>query len=189
MVKLQYGALNKGIELEKRMVEQLEEYDEKVVDAMTNELEKLESEHADLIKNGNVRTDFNIIEYQENQKRLKELPQLISDLRRDKIKAIEDKSKLKDSLCKGIYTEIGDDYREEFNSNMENLKAEYDKALTKLIEVNKQMNVLEQDYQYGLENVIRTQGIYLTLDKAPYIYDVMRNHNLSEKVFFLNHAK
>lgn len=189
MKKLQYDALNRGIELESKLMEQLEEYDTKVIDVMAEELENLEAEYEALKLNGNVMTEFNIDEYQYNQRRLKELPTLISDLYRDKLKAIEDKSKLKDSLCKGIYSEVGAEYRAEFNSNMETLINEYDKALTKLIEVNKQMEALEYDYNNGLDNVIATKGIYMTINRHPFINEVMDKHNLNNKSLYLNYAK
>lgn len=189
MGKLQYKALNKGIELENKLMEQLAEYDEKVIDVMANELEGLEAEYDALKLNGNVRTEFNIDEYQHNQRRIKELPSLISDLRRDKLKAIDDKSKLKDELCRGIYAEIGDEYRDEFNCNMEILKDEYDKALTKLISVYRDIEELEKDYKYGLDNVINTKGIYLNINRHPFINEVMRNHNLNDKTLNLIYAK
>lgn len=189
MAKLQYKALNKGIELENKLMEQLAEYDEKVIDTMAEELENLEAEYEALKLNGNVMTEFNIDEYQHNQRRLKELPTLINDLYRDKLKAIEDKSKLKDSLCKGIYSEVGEEYREEFNSNMEILINQYDKALTQLIELNKQMETLEYDYKWGLDNVISTKGIYLTINKDIFINKTLEKHNLNKKSLDLYNAK
>lgn len=189
ITKLKYKVYNKGIDLEIKLIEQLEEYDEKVVSLMAKELESLEAEYEHLKLNGNVITSFNINEYQQNQRRLKELPLLISDLRRDKLKAIEDRQALKDSLCKGIYAEIGKDYIEEFNSNMEVLKYEYDKALTKLIEVDKQMEEMEREYNYGLKNVIKTKGIYLTINRYPFINQIMEDHNLNNKTLNLYYAK
>lgn len=189
MAKLQNKYLNKGIELENKLMEQLKEYDTNVVDTMANELKSLEAEYEALKLNGNVRTLFNMDEYLANQRRLKELPTIISDLRRDKLKAIDDKQILKDSLCNGIYAEIGEEYRDEFNSNMEILKVEYDKALTKLIEVNKQMETLEKDYKYGLDNVIHTKGIYLTINRHPFVNEVMTTHNLNKNTFNLVYAK
>lgn len=189
MAKLQYKALNKGIELENKLMEQLKEYDTKVVNTMAEELENLEAEYEALKLNGNVMTEFNIDEYQNNQRRLKELPTLINNLYRDKLKAIEDKSKLKDSLCKGIYSEVGEEYRAEFNSNMEILIKEYDRALTLLIELNKQMETLEYDYKWGLDNVISTKGIYLTLNKDIFINQILGKHNLNKKSLDLYNAK
>lgn len=189
MAKLQHKALNKGIDLESKLMEQLTEYDTKVIDVMTDELKSLEAEYEALQLIGNVRTEFNIEKYLDNQRRLKELPILISDLNRDRLKAIEDKSKLKDSICRGIYAEVGDEYRAEFNSNVETMVAEYDKALTKLIEVNKQMEALESEYKYGLQNVIATKGIYLSLNVQPFINEVMSEHNLNNKSLHLYYAK
>lgn len=189
MGKLQYKAYNKAIELEDKLIKQLEEYDENVVNTMAHELENLEAEYEALKINGNVITSFNMNEYLENQRRLKELPTLISDLRRDKLKAIDDKSKLKDSICRGIYTEVGDEYIDEFNSNMEILKDEFDTALTKLISVYRDIEELEKDYKYGLDNVINTKGIYLTINRHPFINEVMRNHNLNDKTLNLIYAK
>ena len=189
MAKLQNKYLNKGIELENKLMEQLKEYDTNVVDTMANELKSLEAEYEALKLNGNVRTLFNMDEYLENQRRLKELPTLIYDLKRDKLKAIDDKSKLKDELCRGIYAEVGDEYIDEFNSNMETLKAEYDRVLTKLISVYRDIEKLEKDYKYGLDNVINTKGIYLTINRHPFINEVMRNHNLNKNTFNLVYAK
>ena len=187
--KLQYKALNKGIELENKLIEQLAEYDTKVIDAMSEQLENLEAEYDALKLNGNVMTEFNIDEYQHNQRRIKELPTLINDLYRDKLKAIEDKSKLKDSLCKGIYSEVGEEYRAEFNSNMEILINQYDKALTQLIELNKQMETLEYDYKWSLDNVINTKGIYLTINKDIFVNKILEKHNLNKKSLDLYNAK
>ena len=189
MAKLQYKAYNKAVELENKLMEQLAEYDENVIDVMANELENLEAEYEALKLNGNVRTQFNMEEYLENQRRIKELPTLINDLYRDKLKAIEDKSKLKDSLCKGIYSEVGEEYRAEFNSNMEILIKEYDRALTLLIELNKQMETLEYDYKWGLDNVIHTKGIYLTINKDIFVNKILEKHNLNKKSLDLYNAK
>lgn len=189
MAKLQYKALNKGMELENKLMDQLREYDEKVVNTMAEELENLEAEYEALKLNGNVMTKFNIDDYQHNQRRLKELPILINDLYRDKLKAIEDKSKLKDNLCKGIYSEVGDEYRAEFNSNMEILIKEYDRVLTKLIELHNQMKTLEYDYKWGLDNVISTKGIYLTINRYPFINKILEKHNLNNNSLDLYNAK
>lgn len=189
MAKLQYEVLNKGIELENKLMEQLAEYEEKVVNTMSNELRNLENEYEALKLNGNVRTDFNIDEYLENQRRIKELPTLISDLQRDKLNAIEDKSKLKDQLCRGIYKEVGEEYKAEFNSNMEILINDYDKALTKLIELNNKIETLEDDYKWGIENVISTKGIYLTISKDVFISDILEKHNLNRNLVNLYNAK
>lgn len=187
--KLQYEAYNKAVALENKLMEQLKEYDEKIVNTMANELDNLEAEYEALKLNGNVRTDFNMDEYLVNQRRIKELPTLISDLQRDRIKAIEDRKILKDELCRGIYKEVGEDYRAEFNSNMEILINEYDKALTQLIELNKQMETLEYDYKWGLDNVISTKGIYLTLNKDIFINQILEKHNLNKKSLDLYNAK
>lgn len=187
--KLQYEAYNKAVELENKLMDQLKEYDTKVVNTMAEELENLEAEYEALKLNGNVRTDFNMDEYLENQRRIKELPTLISDLQRDRIKAIEDKKILKDELCRGIYKEVGEDYRTEFNSNMEILINKYDEALTQLIELNNQMKNLEYDYKWGLDNVISTKGIYLTLNKDIFINKILEKHNLNKKSLDLYNAK
>lgn len=189
MAKLQYKAYNKAIELENKLMEQLKEYDTKVVNTMAEELENLEAEYEALKLNGNVRTSFNMEEYLENQRRIKELPTLISDLQRDRIKAIEDRKILKDELCRGIYKEVGEEYRAEFNSNMEILKDEFDKALTQLIELNKQMETLEYDYKWGLDNVISTKGIYLTINKDIFVNKILEKHNLNKKSLDLYNAK
>lgn len=179
MAKLQYKALNKGIELENQLIDQLAEYDERVVNTIANQLEGLEAEYEELKENGNVKTSFNLEEYTNNQRRLKELPDLIGSLHIEKLKAIEDKSKLKDSLCRGIYAELGDEYRTEFDANMKLLQYEFDDALTKLIEVYNQMNEVESDYKHGLYNVIHTRGIYLTIDRYPYVSKILQRHNLN----------
>lgn len=189
MAKLQYKVLNKGIELESKLMEQLAEYDEKVIDAMTVELERLEAEYDALKLKGNVRTDFNMEEYLANQRRLKELPTLISDLQRDRLKAIDDKSKLKDSLCKGIYADVGEEIREEFKSNMDILQSGLDEALTEVIKIYKQMRELDNSYNDAISNVIATSGIYLTMAHEPYFNKVLSEHGLNQKSFNLYYAK
>lgn len=189
MGKLQDKYLNKGIELEEKLAEQLDEYDEKVIHKMTDELEKLEAEHEQLKLNGNVRTEFNIDEYFQSQKRLKELPTLISDLNRDRLKAIEDKSKLKESICRGIYAEIGDGFREEFNSNMEILKSDFDKSLTATIKYYNEMKDLDNIYNSALCNTIRTKGIYMTLEYEKYFIEILRKHNLNQNTLNFIYAK
>lgn len=179
MEKLKYEIYNKGIQMEEQLYNQLQNYDEVVVGVVDEKLAALKKEREELQINSNVisiDTDMNV--YLENQQRLKELPTLIFDTENERLKAINNKKNYQDKLCKGIYQEIGGEYAAEYNENMQILSNEYKKYLTKMIELHKEMEQLERDYKFGLNTVINTKGVYLTIDKYPYINKIHSEHNI-----------
>lgn len=179
MSKMKYDMYNKGIEMEQQLYNQLENYDSAIVGVVDEKLKALKKEYEELKVNSNVigiDTDMNI--YLNNQQRLKELPLIIDDTERERLKLIENKKEFKDKLCKGIATEIGVDYAAEFDKNMKQLTTEYNKHLTKLIELHNQMEEMERDYNNALFEIIHTKGIHITMNKAPYINNVHAQHNI-----------
>lgn len=190
MAKLQYGVLNKGIEMEEQLEAQLNSYDDKVVGAVDKQIADLKAELENLTLNANVITlDTDMDEYMANQQRLKELPNLIVDVERERTKLVDNRQSYKEDICKGIYREIGSEYVAEFNDNMEALMKEYDKALSTMIAIDKQMRALETEYKNGLYTVMSTKGVYMTIDRASMMYRLHSEHNLNNKSIDLQYAK
>lgn len=161
MAKLQYKALNKGIELETKIDEQLKEYDEKIINAMTTELAKLKAEYEELKVTANVRDVFDLDGYIAKQNRLRELPHLIDNLQRDRLKAINDKEQLQNDLCINVYKEFGADYQKEYFDNREILEKELDELAKKYNEIGNQIADMTTKYNDGLHTVIGTKGVYM----------------------------
>ncbi|SJP68436.1 Uncharacterised protein [Clostridioides difficile] len=190
MAKLQYEVLNKGIEMEEQLYAQLNSYDDKVVGAVDKQIADLKAELEHLTVTANkITLDTDMDEYMANQQRLKELPNLIVDAERERLKLINNKQSYKEDICKGIYREVGSEYVAEFSSNMEALMKEYDKALSTMIAIDKQMRELEADYKNGLYSVMHTKGVYMTIDRASKMYGLHSDHNLNDKSIDLQYAK
>ena len=190
MAKLQYEVLDKGIEMEEQLYAQLDSYNEKVVGAVDKQIADLKAELEHLTVAANkITLDTDMDEYMANQQRLKELPNLIVDVERERVKLVNNRQSYKDDICKGIYREIGSKYIAEFDANMEALMKEYDKALSTMIAVDKQMRELETKYKNGLYNVMSTKGVYMSVDRASKMYRLHSEHNLNAKSIDLQYAK
>lgn len=161
MAKLQHKALNKGIELETKIEEQLKEYDEKIINAMTTELAKLKAEYNELKVTANVRDVFDLDGYIAKQNRLRELPHLIANLDSDRLKAINDKEQLQNDLCINVYKEFGAEYEKEYWDNREKLEKELDELAKKYNEIGNQIADMTTKYNDGLHTVIGTKGVYM----------------------------
>lgn len=184
MSKLKYEIYNKGVEAEQKLYNQLDNYDNAIVGVVSDRLKSLKTEYEELKINSNVigiDTDMN--EYLNKQQRLKELPTIIADTEREKIKLIKNKEEYKDKLCKGIAAEIGEEYAAEFNENIKILSSEYNKHLTKLIELHNKMEEMEADYNAALFETINTKGVYITINKAAPINNIHLEHNVKLNLF------
>lgn len=184
MSKLKYEIYNKGVEAEQKLSNQLDNYDGVIVGVVDEKLKALKTEYEELKINSNVigiDTDMN--EYLNKQQRLKELPTIIADTEREKIKLIKNKEEYKDKLCKGIAAEIGEEYAAEFNENIKILSSEYNKHLTKLIELHNKMEEMEADYNAALFETINTKGVYITINKAAPINNIHLEHNVKLNLF------
>lgn len=166
MEKLQYIALNKGIELETKIEEQLNEYDEKIINVMTTELSKLKAEYEDLKVTANVRDVFDLDGYIAKQNRLRELPHLIDNLHRDRLKAIEGKEQLQKDLCISVYNEIGAEYQKEYFDNTDILKSELDALADKYNEICSMIDDITDKYNGGLHTVKGTKGVYMAFNNT-----------------------
>ena len=179
MEKLKFEIYNKAIGLEEKLYNQLDNYDGAIVGVVNENLAALKTEYEELKVNSNVidvNTDMK--DYLNKQQRIKELPVIIADTEREKIKLINNKEEYKNKLCKGIAAEIGQEFAAEFNDNMKILSSQYEKHLTKMIEIYKEMEELERDYNAALFETIHTKGIYITINKSPFINQVHAEHNV-----------
>lgn len=179
MEKLKFEIYNKAIGLEQKLYNQLDNYDSAIVGVVNENLEALKTEYEELKVNSNVidiNTDMK--DYLNKQQRIKELPVIIADTERERLKLIKNKEEYKNKLCKGIYQEIGEEFAEEFNDNMKILSNEYNKHLTKIVEIHKSMERLERDYNAALFETIKTKGIYMTIDKSSYVNRINMEHNI-----------
>lgn len=184
MSKLKFEMYNKGIEMEQQLYNQLENYDGVIVGVVDEKLKALKTEYEELKINSNViGIDTDMHEYLNKQQRLKELPTIIADTEREKIKLIKNKEEYKDKLCKGIAAEIGEEYAAEFNENIKILSSEYNKHLTKLIELHNKMEEMEADYNAALFETINTKGVYITINKAAPINNIHLEHNVKLNLF------
>ena len=184
MSKLKYEIYNKAIEMEQQLYNQLENYDDVIVGVVSDRLKSLKTEYEELKINSNViGIDTDMHEYLNKQQRLKELPTIIADTEREKIKLIKNKEEYKDKLCKGIAAEIGEEYAAEFNENIKILSSEYNKHLTKLIELHNKMEEMEADYNAALFETINTKGVYITINKAAPINNIHLEHNVKLNLF------
>lgn len=179
MSKLKYEIYNKAIGIEQQLYDQLDNYDDVIVGVVDEKLKALKTEYEELKINSNViGIDTDMHEYLNKQQRLKELPTIIADTEREKIKLIKNKEEYKDKLCKGIAAEIGEEYAAEFNENIKILSSEYNKHLTKLIELHNKMEEMEADYNAALFETINTNGVYITINKSAAINGIHSDHNL-----------
>ena len=179
MEKLKFEIYNKAIGLEQKLYSQLDNYDSSIVGAVNENLAALKTEYEELKVNSNVidiNTDMK--DYLNKQQRIKELPVIIADTEREKIKLIKNKEEYKNKLCKGIAAEIGQEFAAEFNENIKILSNKYNKHLTKMIELHKEMEQLERDYNAALFETINTTGVYITLNKSAAINGIHSNHNI-----------
>ena len=184
MSKLKYEIYNKGVEAEQKLYNQLDNYDNAIVGVVSDRLKSLKTEYEELKINSNViGIDTDMHEYLNKQQRLKELPTIIADTEREKIKLIKNKEEYKDKLCKGIAAEIGEEYAAEFNENIKILSSEYNKHLTKLIELHNKMEEMEADYNAALFETINTKGVYITINKAAPINNIHLEHNIKLNLF------
>ena len=184
MSKLKYEIYNKAIGLEQQLYDQLDNYDDVIVGVVSDRLKSLKTEYEELKINSNViGIDTDMHEYLNKQQRLKELPTIIADTEREKIKLIKNKEEYKDKLCKGIAAEIGEEYAAEFNENIKILSSEYNKHLTKLIELHNKMEEMEADYNAALFETINTKGVYITINKAAPINNIHLEHNVKLNLF------
>ena len=184
MSKLKYEIYNKAIGLEQQLYNQLDNYDGVIVGVVSDRLKSLKTEYEELKINSNViGIDTDMHEYLNKQQRLKELPTIIADTEREKIKLIKNKEEYKDKLCKGIAAEIGEEYAAEFNENIKILSSEYNKHLTKLIELHNKMEEMEADYNAALFETINTKGVYITINKAAPINNIHLEHNVKLNLF------
>lgn len=184
MSKLKYEIYNKAIGLEQQLYDQLDNYDGVIVGVVSDRLKSLKTEYEELKINSNViGIDTDMHEYLNKQQRLKELPTIIADIEREKIKLIKNKEEYKDKLCKGIAAEIGEEYAAEFNENIKILSSEYNKHLTKLIELHNKMEEMEADYNAALFETINTKGVYITINKAAPINNIHLEHNVKLNLF------
>lgn len=184
MSKLKYEIYNKGVEAEQKLSNQLDNYDDVIVGVVSDRLKSLKTEYEELKINSNViGIDTDMHEYLNKQQRLKELPTIIADTEREKIKLIKNKEEYKDKLCKGIAAEIGEEYAAEFNENIKILSSEYNKHLTKLIELHNKMEEMEADYNAALFETINTKGVYITINKAAPINNIHLEHNVKLNLF------
>ena len=92
MSKLKYEIYNKAIGLEQQLYNQLDNYDDVIVGVVSDRLKSLKTEYEELKINSNViGIDTDMHEYLNKQQRLKELPTIIADTEREKIKLIKNK--------------------------------------------------------------------------------------------------
>ena len=184
MSKLKYEIYNKAIGLEQQLYDQLDNYDGVIVGVVDEKLKALKTEYEELKINSNViGIDTDMHEYLNKQQRLKELPTIIADTEREKIKLIKNKEEYRNKLCKGIAAEIGEEYAAEFNENIKILSSEYNKHLTKLIELHNKMEEMEADYNAALFETINTKGVYITINKAAPINNIHLEHNVKLNLF------
>ena len=179
MEKLKFEIYNKAIGLEQKLYSQLDNYDSSIVGVVNENLAALKTEYEELKVNSNVidiNTDMK--DYLNKQQRIKELPVIIADTERERLKLINNKEEYKNKLCKGIAAEIGQEFTTEFNNNMKILSSQYEKHLTKMIEIYNEMEELERDYEAALFETIHTKGIYISVNKHPYINKVHGQHNV-----------
>lgn len=188
-IKLKNIAFKKAEEQQNKLYEALDQYDINVIEAMSGELEKLKEEYEYLKLNGNVITDFNKDEYFKKQARLKELPQIIVQLEKDKMKAINDKDSFKNAICLNIYKNIGNDVSEEYNSNLDVLLNIFDEHLTGLISVYREMEQLTSNYKYSVGEVLRTKGVYMSIDHIYKVNQIKNSHNMQGDRLFLTYAE
>ena len=188
-VKLKDAMLKQAEEQQNKLDEALNNYDIEVIEAMSKELDNLKLEYEELVPVANKMTSFNKDEYFKNQARLKELPELIQQLERDKIKAYTDKEEFKSALCHSIYNNIGDAVKEEYTNNVDALLNIFDESLTELISIYKEMEKLTNSYNNTLYDVLHTKGIYLNLSHNIGLNQIKDSHNMQGDRLYLYYAE
>ncbi|MCR8745231.1 hypothetical protein [Romboutsia lituseburensis] len=176
-------------EHQNKLYEALDNYDIDVIEAMSKELETLNAEYEELKLTANKITSFNRDEYFKNQARLKELPQLILQLERDKVKAHADKEGFKDSICRNIKDTIGTEIQEEYNNNLNVLLTAFDKTLIELISIYKDMEQLTSSYNTSMYEVLHTKGIYMSMSHISGVNEIKDSHNMGGGRLYLNYAE
>lgn len=180
MTKLKYEAYNKGIELNDKFIDKIEEFENNIVGAVERRIERLRLEEQDLLKSTTTITpETDMDEVMENKIRLREIPQLIQDAQVELNLVNKEKEQYIEDFGKGISDAIKRPYIDEFLDNAEILAKEYDKALTKLIAIDNQLKELEDDYNRGIGAIRSCRGVHISANRSPVIYEVLQKHNLN----------
>lgn len=189
MTKLKYELYNKGIELNNKFIDKIEEFENNVVGAVERRIERLRLEEQDLlVKTNTITPETDMDELIENKKRLREIPQLIQDAQGELSLVNKEKQQYVDEYGKGIAKSIGMAYLDEFQDNAEILAQEYDKALTKLIAIDNQLKELEYDYNRGIGAIRSCRGVYISANRNPVIAEVLHKHKLNNHSIDLRNA-
>lgn len=189
MAKLKYDMYKRGIEAEEKFLNRVEEFENNIVGAVERNIEELKLEQQDLERETTIITiETDMDELMEKKRRLKEIPQLIQEAQGELSLVKKEKQQYVDEYGKGIAKSIGMAYLDEFQDNAEILAEEYDKALTKLIEIDKKLRKLEEDYNRGIGAIRSCRGVYLTANKNPILAEIIHKHNLNNMTLDLRGA-
>ena len=189
MTKLKYEAYNKGIELNNKFIDKIEEFENNIVGAVERRIERLRLEEQDLLKSTTTITpETDMDEVMENKIRLREIPQLIQDAQVELNLVNKEKEQYIEDFGKGISDALKRPYIDEFLDNVEILAKEYDKALTKLIAIDNQLKELEYDYNRGIGAIRSCRGVYISANRNPVIAEVLHKHKLNNHSIDLRNA-
>ena len=189
MTKLKYEAYNKGIELNDKFIDKIEEFENNIVGAVERRIERLRLEEQDLlVKTNTITPETDMDELIENKKRLREIPQLIQDAQVELNLVNKEKEQYIEDFGKGIANGIKRDYMDEFLYNAEVLAQEYDKALTKLIAIDNQLKELEYDYNRSIGAIRSGRGVYISANRNPVIAEILHKHKLNNHSIDLRNA-
>lgn len=189
MTKLKYEAYNKGIELNDKFIDKIEEFENNIVGAVERRIERLRLGEQDLlVKTNTITPETDMDELIENKKRLREIPQLIQDAQVELNLVNKEKEQYIEDFGKGIANGIKRDYMDEFLYNAEVLAQEYDKALTKLIAIDNQLKELEYNYNRGIGAIRSCRGVYISANRNPVIAEILHKHKLNNHSIDLRNA-
>lgn len=189
MAKLKYEVYTKGVKLNNKFIDKVEEFENNVVGAVERKIEELKLEEQALLKKTNTITpETDMDELIENKKRLREIPQLIQEAQVELNLVNKEKEQYIEDFGKGIANGIKTAYTNEFLDNAEILAQEYDKALTKLIAIDNQLKELEYDYNLGIGAIRSCRGVYISANRNPVIAEVLHKHKLNNHSIDLRNA-
>lgn len=138
-----------------------EQYSEEIIQKLLSEHDELEKELADLKVNGNTINLENKDQYFVNQKRLKVLPDLITEKYREYLEAVEKHQPFIDAMVLDVYKNKGDMFKDEYAKNLESLMEEFEELLLQSIKKYQEMEELTSDYKNLGYEFFYTKGIYL----------------------------
>ena len=178
--KFKKEGLTKAKNLIENMYNELDKFTEININAPLQKLEELKKEEQHLKINGNViNEEIGMVEYLKNQKRLKELPNEISELQRGINLATVRKEEMVEELSLLVYKQTKEAINKEFDAQMCELQKELFEPFTEISKIVNEMRDISDEYIDVLRPISSTKGVYIDISALGYISQVASIFNVN----------